>query len=407
MSQANDRTNVLRKPTTWIPTVLALVLVAFAAGWVMNNRPGSGGGSTSSPQVNTQSVGFEHTNSSDVLHDDDYPHDTATPDPWGGFDARECTSFVAWRATSRDHVDMAALTAKAQKAYGAGHNGDTYLNAGKWADAFSAVGVPVDSTPAVGAAAVQYGNPGHVAWVTSVQGATMTIEDYNELWDHAYHSWTGVPVAAFNAFVHFEQFGAGDAQQNAPQGGIAQAGGQLKVVTPTTQPTLRVVPLAPQPTVTVRPPASHAPLPVRPADPGTTQGSSVKVQGSGQGTGGGAAAPPVTATTGAAQPVVPSLPVFTVMNTSESLPDGVWFRNSTVNSDTDKITGLGVYAGEQVRLRCYAMGDPVGPSDHLWYLVDNLSRTSVDGRANSGYLNAHYINDGKLADQVDAGVPHC
>src|SRR2546423_13541070 len=53
-------------------------------------------------------------------------------------------------------------------------------------------------------------------------------------------------------------------------------------------------------------------------------------------------------------------PVFPVMNTSEQLPDGVWFRNSPTLSDTNEVTGDGVYAGDSVQLNCYAYGSPVG-----------------------------------------------
>jgi hypothetical protein len=37
-----------------------------------------------------------------------------------------------------------------------------------------------------------------------------------------------------------------------------------------------------------------------------------------------------------------SEPIFTVMNTSETPPDGVWFRNSPHTADTDRVTGHGV-----------------------------------------------------------------
>ena len=101
-------------------------------------------------------------------------------------------------------------------------------------------------------------------------------------------------------------------------------------------------------------------------------------------------------------------PVFTVMNTSETLPDGVWFRYAPHTSDTSGVTGLGVYMNEQVQLECYAWGDAVGPyGNQLWYYVLNLTRPVNDGSTNQGYLNAHYINDGQPANQVDAGVPAC
>lgn len=101
-------------------------------------------------------------------------------------------------------------------------------------------------------------------------------------------------------------------------------------------------------------------------------------------------------------------PIFTVMNTSETLPDGVWFRYAPHTADTTRTTGLGVYKNERVQLECYAWGDTVGPyANRLWYWVLNVSRPTNNGVTNQGYLNAHYINDGKSANQADAGVPQC
>src|SRR2546421_11308759 len=86
-------------------------------------------------------------------------------------------------------------------------------------------------------------------------------------------------------------------------------------------------------------------------------------------------------------------PIFTVMNTSETPPDGVWFRNSPHTGDTDRVTGHGVYMNEQVQLRCYARGDAVGAyNDGLWYDVTNVTRPTINGAPTTGYLNAHYIN---------------
>jgi hypothetical protein len=100
-------------------------------------------------------------------------------------------------------------------------------------------------------------------------------------------------------------------------------------------------------------------------------------------------------------------PIFPVMNTSETPPDGVWFRNSPHTADTDRVTGQGVYAGDQVQLQCYAWGDPVGAYNNtLWYYASNLTRPTVPatGRSNVGFLNAHYINDGQAANVVDGGA---
>ena len=115
------------------------------------------------------------------------------------------------------------------------------------------------------------------------------------------------------------------------------------------------------------------------------------------------------ATCASAQPPPPaSGPIFTVINTSETLPDGVWFRNSAHTADTDRVTGHGVYKNERVQLHCYAWGDAVGAyNNKLWFRVTNVTRPTINSRPNSGFLNAHYVNDGKLANQIDAGVPAC
>ena len=102
--------------------------------------------------------------------------------------------------------------------------------------------------------------------------------------------------------------------------------------------------------------------------------------------------------------------VYTVMNTSETLPDGVWFRRSAHISDTDRVIGHGVYMGNAVHVLCYLFGDAVGPySNRLWYYVSNITHPTLpdDTTPNVGFLNAHYINDGASANQVDAEVPIC
>ncbi len=128
--------------------------------------------------------------------------------------------------------------------------------------------------------------------------------------------------------------------------------------------------------------------------------------GSGSGTGSGSGSGSGSGTASSSDSG--STPVFGVMNTSESPPDGVWFRNSPHTGDTDRVTGHGVYSGESVQLQCYGYGDSVGRyNDSLWYFVTNVSRPTNAGVANSGWLNAHYINDNVQANQIDDGVPSC
>lgn len=87
------------------------------------------------------------------------------------------------------------------------------------------------------------------------------------------------------------------------------------------------------------------------------------------------------------------------MYTSETPPDGVWFRYAPHTADTTETTGLGVYVDEQVQLQCYDWGDSVGRfNDSLWYFVVNVTRPTNEGAPNQGYLNAHYISDNQNAN---------
>jgi hypothetical protein len=110
----------------------------------------------------------------------------------------------------------------------------------------------------------------------------------------------------------------------------------------------------------------------------------------------------------AATPASAAVATFPVMNTSESPPDGVWFRNSPQNSNTNRETGFGIYAGESLAVDCYSWGDPVGQySNHIWYRGLDVQRPTVNGHANYGWMNTHYVNDGQTADHAAPGVPDC
>lgn len=109
---------------------------------------------------------------------DDYParlknaRQDSLVDPWLFYN-RECTSFVAWRLNNDNQVDF-------DNYYG----GIRWSDASKWKTAATKVGVPVDSTPVVGAVAWwAAGTPGssrgHVAWVKDVTNTGIVIEEYN------------------------------------------------------------------------------------------------------------------------------------------------------------------------------------------------------------------------------------
>lgn len=99
---------------------------------------------------------------------------------------------------------------------------------------------------------------------------------------------------------------------------------------------------------------------------------------------------------------------FPVMNTSESPPDGVWFRTDT-NNNTERITGLGIYAGDVMSVECWSWGVPIGSySNQIWYRGSNKTRpTAPGGRPNRGWMNTHYVNDGMTANNYHPAVPSC
>jgi len=110
-----------------------------------------------------------------------------------------------------------------------------------------------------------------------------------------------------------------------------------------------------------------------------------------------------------ARPAAAAVAFFAVMNTSESPPDGVWFRTNPVQGDTDHVTGHGVYAGDVMAVDCYKFGEAVGAyGNRVWYRGSNLTRPRVPtGAPNVGYMNTHYVNDGMVANQVYTGIPEC
>jgi hypothetical protein len=101
-------------------------------------------------------------------------------------------------------------------------------------------------------------------------------------------------------------------------------------------------------------------------------------------------------------------PTFPVMNTSETPPDGVYFRpgpDQTTGTTTD---GVGVYVGEHVRVKCYWNGRALGPYNNtVWYYAYDVERPTVAGRSNEGWINTHYVQDQMTAGNAAPGVPQC
>jgi len=105
---------------------------------------------------------------------DDYPYKGQSGvDPWG-FYKGYCTSFAAWRMNR--NAGMGSFT----NFMDGGHFGD----AGNWGANARKIGIPVNTTPAVGAIAWWgYGTIstlGHVGYVEAVNAdGTIVVEDYN------------------------------------------------------------------------------------------------------------------------------------------------------------------------------------------------------------------------------------
>jgi surface antigen/ribosomal protein L24E len=108
-----------------------------------------------------------------------------------GYSYRNCTDWVAWRLEQSGVPDAMVR--------GLG-------NGGQWAaNATGRAGLTVSATPRRGDAAVQIGNPGHVAYVEAVYAdGAIRVSEYNKWLDGTYDSRTGTPAQlGFQAFIDF------------------------------------------------------------------------------------------------------------------------------------------------------------------------------------------------------------
>ncbi|KFY02446.1 hypothetical protein O988_02154 [Pseudogymnoascus sp. VKM F-3808] len=124
----------------------------------------------------------------------DYPYGASTcgdTDRWYYF-ACQCTSFVAWRINERLDIDFMNK-----------YKGAAWGNADSWDDAAREVGVKVDDKPVPGSIAqTDAGEAGHVAWVASVDGDSVTIEEYNYVKTEGYSTRT-LPASTFK-YIHLK-----------------------------------------------------------------------------------------------------------------------------------------------------------------------------------------------------------
>jgi surface antigen len=116
-----------------------------------------------------------------------------------GFAQNNCTAFAAYRIASRLGVPN----------FSNSYGGTTWGNAGTWDDAARRVGVTVNTTPTVGAIAVNdVHKVGHVAYVNAVYSdGSFDVEEYN--WNNplAYGTRSHVHVSSAQAdFQHMLHF---------------------------------------------------------------------------------------------------------------------------------------------------------------------------------------------------------
>jgi CHAP domain len=116
----------------------------------------------------------------------------ATTNSPRGYSYRNCTDWVAWR--------LEQLGVPSSLVQGLG-------NGGQWAaNAVGRAGLVVSSTPRRGDAAVQSGNPGHVAFVEAVYAdGAIQVSEYNRSFDGTYDDTRiGTPAQlGFSAFILF------------------------------------------------------------------------------------------------------------------------------------------------------------------------------------------------------------
>jgi hypothetical protein len=120
----------------------------------------------------------------------------------------------------------------------------------------------------------------------------------------------------------------------------------------------------------------------------------------------------ITAVVASPHSAAAATPTYPVMHTNEYPPDGVFFRTTADWNKTDRVAGLGVYVGDKVRLLCFANGTNVPRRDNgsntVWYVAENVTRPKAPtGQLNSGWINAHFVDDGTRANQVAPGVQRC
>ncbi|HFI2432080.1 TPA: SH3 domain-containing protein [Streptococcus suis] len=157
--------------------------------------------SSQSPTTNQARTTSTTTNSlttGSIARGNDYPYTAIDAvDPWKLY-TRQCTSFVAFRLSKVNGFEI-------PPAYG---------NANVWGTRARQEGYRVDMNPAVGAVA-WWTSPMHVAWVTSIQGDMVEIEEYNYGTRYTYNRRL-IHKNSVSGYIHFKDLSSSSITQTKP-----------------------------------------------------------------------------------------------------------------------------------------------------------------------------------------------
>ncbi|HEP1825586.1 TPA: SH3 domain-containing protein [Streptococcus suis] len=165
---------------------------------------------TNRNQISSQTRTASTRSSSTSALGDDYPYTAVDAiDPWRLY-TRQCTSFVAFRLSKVNGFEI-------PPAYG---------NADVWGYRAQGEGYRVDMNPAVGAVA-WWTSPMHVAWVSSIQGDMVEIEEYNYGTRYSYNRRL-IHKNSVSGYIHFKDLASSPVSQTNPAptqaAGLANSG---------------------------------------------------------------------------------------------------------------------------------------------------------------------------------------
>lgn len=165
---------------------------------------------TNRNRISSQTRTASTRSSSTSALGDDYPYTAVDAiDPWRLY-TRQCTSFVAFRLSKVNGFEI-------PPAYG---------NADVWGYRAQGEGYRVDMNPAVGAVA-WWTSPMHVAWVSSIQGDMVEIEEYNYGTRYTYNRRL-IHKNSVSGYIHFKDLAGSPINQTSsntsPTSGLASSG---------------------------------------------------------------------------------------------------------------------------------------------------------------------------------------